>query len=257
MGAAIWSASFETFKQFPIRFIAEFYQNHGLLGVTNRPQWRVITGGSRQYIAPLTRDWANQIHTNQPVSSVRRTEGGVAILTKDGKTHSFDHVVFACHSDQALRILGDQASDTENEILSAFPYHRNTALLHTQESVLPKNKRAWACWNYFRPKQPSSVANVTYNMNILQSLRSKRTFCVTLNDDGRIRDENILGSYTYMHPTFEIRRKQMQARHHELINHNRSSFCGAYWGNGFHEDGVKSAISVANQLESIDAEVQC
>ena len=94
-------------------------------------------------------------------------------------------------------------------------------------------------------------------MNILQSLRSKRTFCVTLNDDGRIRDENILGSYTYMHPTFEIRRKQMQARHHELINHNRSSFCGAYWGNGFHEDGVKSAISVANQLESIDAEVQC
>ena len=257
MGAAIWSASFETFKQFPIRFIAEFYQNHGLLGVTNRPQWRVITGGSRQYIAPLTRDWANQIHTNQPVSSVRRTEEEVAIFTKDGKTHSFDHVVFACHSDQALRILGDQASDTENEILSAFPYHRNTALLHTQESVLPKNKRAWACWNYFRPKQPSSVANVTYNMNILQSLRSKRTFCVTLNDDGRIRDENILGSYTYMHPTFEIRRKQMQARHHELINHNRSSFCGAYWGNGFHEDGVKSAISVANQLESIDAEVQC
>lgn len=257
MGAAIWSASFETFRQFPIRFIAEFYHNHGLLGVTNRPQWRVITGGSRQYIAPLTQDWSNRIHTNQPVRDIHRTEDEVVVITKDGQSHSFDHIVFACHSDQALRILGNQATAVESEILSSFPYHPNTALLHTQESVLPKNRRAWACWNYFKPERASSLANVTYNMNILQSLNSKQTFCVTLNDDGRIRDENILGSYTYMHPTFEIRRKQMQARHHELINRNSTSFCGAYWGNGFHEDGVKSAIAVANQLEKIDVGVGC
>jgi predicted NAD/FAD-binding protein len=257
MGAAIWSASFETFRQFPIRFIAEFYHNHGLLGVTNRPQWRVITGGSRQYIAPLTQDWSDRIHTNQPVRDIHRTEDEVVVITKDGQSHSFDHIVFACHSDQALRILGNQATAVESEILSSFPYHPNTALLHTQESVLPKNRRAWACWNYFKPERASSLANVTYNMNILQSLNSKQTFCVTLNDDGRIRDENILGSYTYMHPTFEIRRKQMQARHHELINRNSTSFCGAYWGNGFHEDGVTSAIAVANQLEKIDVGVGC
>lgn len=257
MGAAIWSASFETFRQFPIRFIAEFYHNHGLLGVTNRPQWRVITGGSRQYIAPLTEDWSDRIQTNQPVRDIHRTEDEVVVITKDGQSHSFDHIVFACHSDQALRILGNQATAVESEILSSFPYHPNTALLHTQESVLPKNRRAWACWNYFKPERASSVANVTYNMNILQSLNSKQTFCVTLNDDGRIRDENILGSYTYMHPTFEIRRKQMQARHHELINRNSTSFCGAYWGNGFHEDGVTSAIAVANQLEKIDVGVGC
>lgn len=257
MGAAIWSASFETFRQFPIRFIAEFYHNHGLLGVTNRPQWRVITGGSRQYIAPLTEDWSDRIQTNQPVRDIHRTEDEVVVITQDGQSHSFDHIVFACHSDQALRILGNQATAVESEILSSFPYHPNTALLHTQESVLPKNRRAWACWNYFKPERASSVANVTYNMNILQSLNSKQTFCVTLNDDGRIRDENILGSYTYMHPTFEIRRKQMQARHHELINRNSTSFCGAYWGNGFHEDGVTSAIAVANQLEKIDVGVGC
>jgi predicted NAD/FAD-binding protein len=257
MGAAIWSASFETFRQFPIRFIAEFYHNHGLLGVTNRPQWRVITGGSRQYIAPLTEDWSDRIQTNQPVRDIHRTEDEVVVITQDGQSHSFDHIVFACHSDQALRILGNQSTAVESEILSSFPYHPNTALLHTQESVLPKNRRAWACWNYFKPERASSVANVTYNMNILQSLNSKQTFCVTLNDDGRIRDENILGSYTYTHPTFEIRRKQMQARHHELINRNSTSFCGAYWGNGFHEDGVTSAIAVANQLEKIDIGVGC
>ena len=257
MGAAIWSASFETFRQFPIRFIAEFYHNHGLLGVTNRPQWRVITGGSRQYIAPLTEDWSDRIQTNQPVRDIHRTEDEIVVITQDGQSHLFDHIVFACHSDQALRILGNQATAVESEILSSFPYHPNTALLHTQESVLPKNRRAWACWNYFKPERASSLANVTYNMNILQSLNSKQTFCVTLNDDGRIRDENILGSYTYMHPTFEIRRKQMQARHHELINRNSTSFCGAYWGNGFHEDGVKSAIAVANQLEKIDVGVGC
>lgn len=257
MGAAIWSASFETFRQFPIRFIAEFYHNHGLLGVTNRPQWRVITGGSRQYIAPLTQDWSDRIHTKEPVRDICRTEDDVVVMTQDGQSHLFDHIVFACHSDQALRILGNKATAAESEILSSFPYHPNTALLHTQESVLPKNRRAWACWNYFKPERASSLANVTYNMNILQSLNSKQTFCVTLNDDGRIRDENILGSYTYMHPTFEIRRKQMQARHHELINRNSTSFCGAYWGNGFHEDGVKSAIAVANQLEKIDSGVEC
>ncbi len=249
MGAAIWSSSFEKFKKFPIKFIAEFYQNHGLLGVTNRPQWRVIQGGSKQYIEPLTRSWSDRICLKSPVRSVHREKGFVVIKLAGGDSQVFDHVVFACHSDQALRILGDDASKTEREVLSAFPYQKNTAILHTQESVLPRCKRAWACWNYFNPIEESDAASVTYNMNILQSLKAPKTFCVTLNDTGRIQDENIIRTFTYYHPTYGLNRKEMQDRHSELIGINQASFCGAYWGNGFHEDGVKSALAVVNGIQ--------
>lgn len=251
MGAAIWSASFETFRQFPIRFIAEFYHNHGLLGITNRPQWRVIKGGSREYIEPLTRDWIDCVRLNSPIAKISRPAASRVRIQPVGQPEQeFDHVIFACHSDQALSILGDEASETESEILSSFPYHPNVAILHTQESVLPKNRRAWACWNYYNPVHRSDSATVTYNMNMLQSLDADKVFCVTLNDEGRIRPENVIRSFNYFHPTFGVDRKRMQARHAELINHRSSSFCGAYWGNGFHEDGVKSALAVAEQLQT-------
>ncbi len=240
----------ETFRQFPIKFIAEFYRNHGLLGVANRPQWRVIKGGSRQYIGPLTREWADRIRVNSPIESVERGEDGSVFVRVAGDkvAQRFEHVIFACHSDQALRILGSAATATESEILSAFPYHPNEAILHTQESVLPKNKRAWACWNYLNPKRETERATVTYNMNMLQSLKAAKTFCVTLNDAGRIKPENIIRSFNYDHPTFDSRRKAMQLRHDELLATNSTSFCGAYWGNGFHEDGVKSAIAVTDAI---------
>jgi predicted NAD/FAD-binding protein len=249
MGAAIWSSSFETFRKFPVRFIAEFYKNHGLLGVSDRPQWRVIKGGSRSYIKPLTQRWKDRIRLNQSVEKITRLENCVTIFS-NGQPHVFDHLIFACHSDQALNVLGEAATETERQILSAFPYQQNVATLHTQESVLPRNRRAWACWNYYNPKGETNKANVTYNMNMLQSLESKHVYCVTLNDEGRIHPENVIKTINYAHPTFGSKRKVMQDRHQELINHHATSYCGAYWGNGFHEDGVASAIRVVRRLEA-------
>ncbi len=255
MGAAIWSSSYESFRDFPIRFIAEFYKNHGLLGVKDRPQWRVVKGGSKQYVKPLTEGWADQILLNNPVQKVvrnRTVDGGdvqsASVMTSDG-SQDFDQVVFACHSDQALRILSSDASTTEREILSAFPYQKNVALLHSQADVLPKQRRAWASWNYFNPKEETSAATVTYNMNILQSLDCDTTWCVTLNGENLVRDEKVVASIEYAHPTFSAGRKLMQARHAELCNVNATSFCGAYWGNGFHEDGVASALRVVDAIE--------
>ena len=254
MGSAIWSCPFETFMDFPIRFIAEFYQNHGLLGVSDRPQWRVIKGGSKQYIAPLTKRFADRINLNSRISRVIREQNFVTIDTKNDR-HQFDHVIFACHADQALNILSESATATEREILSAFPYERNVARLHTQNDVLPKSRRAWACWNYLRekPTEPNAFAKatVTYNMNILQSLDCQRTYCVTLNDTGRIRDENILREIIYDHPTFNVKRREMQSRQSEIIGPNRTSFCGAYWGNGFHEDGVNSALAIVEHFANV------
>ena len=261
MGAAIWSASFESFRDFPIRFICEFYKNHGLLGITDRPQWRVIKGGSRSYLSPLTASFSDRIRTSSPIGQIRRkvsnfhevdARGNIELLVEgESEFQTFDHVVFACHSDQALRILGDQASQTEREILSAFPYQPNTAVLHTQHDVLPTTRRAWASWNYYNPVEPTESATVTYNMNILQSIKSKKVFCVTLNDNDRIRDENVIGSWQYHHPTFNVKRSEMQSRHDEVLNVNSTSFCGAYWGNGFHEDGVNSALAVAKKLQEV------
>lgn len=254
MGAAIWSSSFKTFKSFPINFIAEFYKNHGLLGVTDRPQWRVIKGGSKQYIEPLTRGWNERIRLNSPIESIKRGQGYIALKTSSGEYDVFDHVVFACHADQALSLLGELATPAETEILSAFPYQANIATLHTQDSVLPRTKRAWACWNYYNPVEETDSATVTYNMNILQTIEAPQVFCVTLNDTGRIKDENVIQRFRYAHPTFGINRKQMQNRHSELIGLNQVSFCGAYWGNGFHEDGVKSALAVVETLKNATVE---
>lgn len=248
MGSAIWSCPRDRFLEFPVQFIAEFYENHGLLSVANRPQWRVIRGGSREYIEPLTRGFADRIRLGTPVEQVVRTADGVVVHDRAGNAELFDHVIMACHADQALAILGPQASPTEREILSAFPYEPNVAVLHTQSSLLPRCRRAWACWNYWMPAHDRLKATVTYNMNLLQSLESDTVFCVTLNDSGRIRDEEVIAEFLYQHPTFDLRRRPMQARHSELIGHRGLSFCGAYWGNGFHEDGVQSGLRVVDGL---------
>ena len=248
MGAAIWSSSFETFREFPIQFIAEFYQNHGLLGIRDRPQWYVIKGGSKQYVSPLTQDWSDRINLSSPIESVVRDGSQVFVRPSGSEPLAFDHVIFACHSDQALRILGDSATATERELLSAFPYQKNQAILHTDSSVLPKQRRAWSCWNYYNPKEKNDSATLTYNMNLLQTLSTPETYCVTLNDTGRIDPSKVLRTIDYAHPTFSVNRKAMQARHAELLGPNNTSFCGAYWANGFHEDGVRSALAVVQQL---------
>lgn len=259
MGAAIWSCPPETFGKFPVRFIVEFYRNHGLLSIRNRPQWRVISGGSARYVEKLIDPFKERIRLNSPVESIVRDESGITIRATGSEDERFDHAIFASHSDQALRILGDTATLTERNVLNEFPYQKNSAVLHWDDSVLPQRRRAWASWNYHIDESPRRLngeseetagqsATVTYNMNILQRLKAERTYCVTLNRDEAIDPAKIIGQYEYHHPIYTTERRTAQQRHSDLINHNRTSFCGAYWGNGFHEDGVNSAIAVCKQL---------
>lgn len=254
MGAAIWSCPTGRFAEFPIRFIVEFYKNHGLLSIRNRPTWRFVQGGSQTYVRAILQSFSGQIRLKTPVQQVRRLPGSVSVKPVGCEPEQFDHVIFACHSDQALRILGDDATTHEQEILSAFPYGKNVAVLHTDTSVLPKSRRAWASWNYRLSGNDSAPASVTYNMNILQKIKSHHTFCVTLNDDTGIASDRVLRRFEYHHPLFTTRRAEAQARHHEIVNSNHTSYCGAYWGNGFHEDGVNSALAVVNAIESRSCE---
>ncbi len=251
MGAAIWSCPPGTLAQFPVRFLIDFFHNHGLLSIVNRPTWRVIEGGSRTYVEAMTAGFRDRIRLQAPVRQVRRFGDRVEVCVDGSAPMEFDQVIFACHSDQALRILGSDATATEQEVLSAFPYQRNIAVLHTDISVLPDRKKVWASWNYrvCVGASPDAPATVSYNMNILQGLRSRHTFCVTLNDEARIAPERDLGRFEYFHPVFTVRRAAAQARQQELLTSNRTSFCGAYWGNGFHEDGVNSALAVVAALE--------
>jgi predicted NAD/FAD-binding protein len=248
MGAAIWSCPTGTFAQFPIRFIIDFYHNHGLLNLLQRPTWRVVEGGSWSYVKAITRGFYDRIRLRTPVERVCRFADRVEVKPRGGEPESFDHVVFACHSDQALRILGEEATAAEREILAEFPYGRNVAVLHTDIGLLPRARRAWASWNYRVKGDASSAASVTYNMNLLQGIRSLNTFCLTLNDESSVDPARVLRRFEYHHPVFTARRAAAQARHAELLNANRTSYCGAYWKNGFHEDGVNSALAVVTAI---------
>ncbi len=248
MGSAVWSCPRGTFSQFPIRFILEFYRNHGLLSLTDRPQWRVIKGGSQTYVRALVKQLKGRILTKTNVDRIERNEFGVTIHAR-GEASQFDHVIFACHSDQALKILGTEATRSEREVLEHFPYEENIAVLHTDPQVLPRSQRAWAAWNYYLPAATDRKATVTYDMNILQGIHAKDEFCVTLNGEERIRPEHVIKRIVYHHPVFTTGRTAAQSRHRELCLQNSTSYCGAYWGNGFHEDGVKSALAVCQFLE--------
>lgn len=250
MCAAIWSASLDDVKQFPLDFFLRFFNNHGLLNITDRPQWRTLVGGSRQYIAPLTENFKDKIKLNSKVNSVVRQEAGYLLTYKQNVSERFDEVIFACHSDQALAMLPD-ASIAQQEILSAIPYAPNEVVLHTDTSLLPKRKLAWASWNYLlkgHKGEHSSPVAVTYNMNILQKLDSQHTFCVTLNNTADIDPGKILAKFTYAHPQFSQQGLIAQQRRAEICGHDGLHFCGAYWYNGFHEDGVRSALDVCQRF---------
>ena len=247
MGAAIWSASTRTMLEFPMRFFLQFFRNHGLLQIRNRPQWRTIAGGSREYLKPLTSPFADRIKLSSPVESVRRIAAGVE-LQVHGQWQVFDQVVMACHSDQALALLGDDASTDEKVVLAAVPYQMNDVILHTDASLLPKRERAWACWNYHVDAAEQPHAVVTYNMNMLQGIQSPETFCVTLNETHRIDESKILGRYRYAHPVFTPEGIAAQEALKALNGRSRTWFCGAWARNGFHEDGVASALVVAEAL---------
>ena len=248
MGSAIWSCPTEVFGRFPVRFVVEFYRNHGLLSVTKRPTWRVIQGGSREYVRALVRPFEDRVLLNSPVRSLRRYPDRVEVESAAHGSRVFDHVILACHSDQSLALLRDP-EPVELRILGEFPYQENSVVLHTDVSVLPKRRGAWAAWNYHLPSARRQAATLTYNMNLLQGLTTKTVFCVTLNADDRIAPDRILARSTYHHPVYTTRRAAAQARHDELIDFRRTSYCGAYWGAGFHEDGVNSALAVCRKLD--------
>lgn len=247
MGAAIWSASHENMWKFPARYLVQFFKNHGMLSVDERPTWRVITGGSRRYAEKLIAPFHHRIHLNSPVESMTRFPGYVEIRAKmqgcDYRALRFDHAIIATHSDQALSILADP-SPTEKEVLGAIHYQENEAVLHTDTSLLPKRKLAWAAWNYHLLGDQPDRAVLTYHMNKLQSLTAPCEFCVTLNHTHAINPATILRRITYHHPVYSPEAVAAQERHAEINGVNRTSYCGAYWGFGFHEDGVNSALAV-------------
>ncbi len=242
IAASIWSADPRKVSQFPMRFMAQFFRNHGMLNVWDRPQWRTVVGGSRSYMTALTKPFADRIRLSEAVTAVRRFDGHVEIDTERQAGQRFDHVIMGCHSDQALAILGEGATDNERAALSSIPYQPNLAILHTDEAALPSRRACWAAWNYRVPDDNGKPVILTYNMNILQGLDTKQTINVTLNDEANIAEDKVIAKVPYEHPVFVPQRKQA----HDLfdkINHvNRTSFCGAYWRFGFHEDGVVSAL---------------
>ena len=243
MGAAIWSMPMAEMLNFPLQFFVRFFKNHGLLSVSDRPQWQVIEGGSSAYIAPLTAAFKDRIRLNCPVKRVDRDEHGVVIHSPAGIEH-FDKVVFACHSDQALQILASP-SEAERAILGALPYADNEVVLHTDTQLLPTRKLAWASWNYRLSGAGHTHAAVTYDMNILQGIESDTTFCVSLNQSAGINPDKVLARFTYAHPQFSLAAVAAQNRWAELDGVQHTHYCGAYWANGFHEDGVVSALRVA------------
>ncbi|MCT6699620.1 NAD(P)/FAD-dependent oxidoreductase [Rheinheimera sp. 4Y26] len=248
MGAAIWSSGLTEMPEFPLRFFLQFFKNHGLLNITDRPQWAVIKGGSRRYVqAMLQQQGSDGIRLNSPVREVRRFEDKVAITLATGETEYFDQVIFACHSDQALKLLAD-ASLAEQQVLGGIAYQDNTVVLHTDSSILPKRRAAWASWNYLLDDSSKQKATLSYNMNILQGIESEHTFVVSLNAGDKIDAKKILRTFSYAHPVYNHFTMLSQQRRHEINGQNRSYFCGAYWYNGFHEDGVRSAVDVAAML---------
>lgn len=247
MVAAIWSAEPGAVLGMPAEFLVRFFQNHGLLQLQDRPQWRVITGGSREYVRRLVDGHRHRIRLNSPVQQICRSANGIEIYTAEGGREWYDYAFVACHSDQALNMLASPTR-VESEVLGAIGFQRNEAVLHTDVSVLPKRRRAWAAWNYFVPTESHGHVAVSYNMNILQGLDSTETYVVTLNDDSRIDPGKVLHRVEYHHPVFTRDTIGAQARHAE-INRDRIFYCGAYWRNGFHEDGVVSAINAVGHFE--------
>ncbi len=247
MASAIWSAKPKVIENSNFRFFAEFFENHGMLNVEDRPQWKVIHGGSKQYVNSLISSFKDRILLNTPVQKISRKTNGVEVTNRDGESKVFDRVVIATHSDQALKMIEDP-TEKEKEILGAIPYQKNIAVLHWDSSVLPKERRAWASWNYRKLMKPVEETTVTYNMNMLQTLDSRKTFCVSLNMENLIDSKKILKKIIYHHPVYTTDSITAQKRHQEIDGVDKIHFCGAYWGFGFHEDGLKSSLAVCRQF---------
>lgn len=246
MASALWSSPSDQVLAFPAKYLVRFMDNHHMLQVKNRPQWRVVRGGSSSYIPAIERHWNAQVRLDAAVHGIRRDADGVT-LRIGAEELRFDQVVLACHSDQALAILED-ATTQEREVLGAIPYQENDVVLHTDRSVLPRDPRAWAAWNVVVPREPGADCTVSYCMNLLQSVQSKNPFVVSLNQTAAIDPSRILARMRYHHPVYTHQSVAAQSRRGEINGVNRTWFAGAYWGFGFHEDGLRSGIEVARAL---------
>ena len=248
MGAAIWSAEPDMMEQMPAHFFIRFFQNHGLLSLDDRPQWRVITGGSREYVKKLVAGHRERIRLNCPVESISRLPDRVIVRAHGRPAEEYDAVFMACHSDQALRMLADPSKD-EQQVLGAIRYQYNEAVLHTDSSMMPNRRRAWASWNYHLPENADEQVTLTYHMNRLQNLACDEQYFVTLNSAREIDPKSIIRQVGYDHPVFTTEAVEAQRRKQQIDGANRTYYCGAYWRYGFHEDGVVSALSALQSFE--------
>ena len=247
MGASIWSARPDRFLEFPARFLVAFLKNHGLLQITDRPEWKTIAGRSKTYVDALVREFRDRIRLNSPVQKIERHEDHVTLQVDGQPPQIYDEVVLATHADQSLQILAD-VTPVERDVLGQFPYQTNEAIVHTDRRLLPKRKLAWASWNYHIPEKEGLPVALTYELNRLQRLEAPGPICVTLNHSGAIDEQQIIKRFTYQHPVYSPGAIAAQRRWHEISGDRRTHFCGAYWGNGFHEDGVNSGMAVARQF---------
>lgn len=248
MGRAIWSAEADAMLAFPARFFLDFFERHGFLNIKNRPQWQAIKGGSREYVRKLIAAMKADVRLSTPIESVRRRPNDVEICTHRGDVHRFDYMFIACHSNQALDMLSDP-TPAEREVLSAFPYTANEAVLHTDTSLLPRRPLARAAWNYHALKNPQQPVALTYDMNILQTLDAPTRFLVTLNHADAIDKSKIIQRIAYRHPVYLPAGVAAQARHREVNGARRTYYCGAYWRYGFHEDGVVTAMRALDHFQ--------
>jgi predicted NAD/FAD-binding protein len=249
--SAVWSADPAQMWSFPASFMAEFFDNHGMYSLRNRPRWRTVSGGSRSYVEAITAPWRDRVRTEAPVRRIERLADRVRIEAEGCESEEFDQVVVATHSDQALAMLADP-SEAEREVLGAIPYQPNEAVLHTDASLMPRRRTAWSSWNFHLAPEPAVGTTVTYWMNKLQRLRTRKQYFVTLNRTEQIDPAKVIRKISYDHPVYTKEGVAAQARHAEISNPGRRThYCGAYWGWGFHEDGVVSALRVCEALNTI------
>ena len=249
MGSAIWSSNIKTMMEFPAKFFIQFFNNHGMLNINDRPQWLTISGGSINYVNKMIEPFRKKIKLNQNIKYVERKKDHIAIHHKD-RIEKFDWVFFACHSDEAFKLIKSPGLHEKN-ILKAIPYTDNEVVLHYDDHFMPKRKLAWAAWNYHIDDNANSPASLTYNMNILQNLKTEVPLLVTLNPLQKINKKKIIKTLSYAHPQYSLRGMEAQSKYHLISGVNRTSFAGAYWGNGFHEDGVKSALDAIQQFNAV------
>jgi uncharacterized protein len=249
LGSSIWSADPTTFTQMPATTLLRFFERHGMLSMGDKPAWRTVDGGSVRYVEAILGPvrQAGRLRLAAPVEQILRTSEGVEVRCEGICPEQFDHVIVATHSDQALGMIAD-ASRIEKEVLGDIGYQRNHVSLHTDARLMPRNRRAWAAWNYHRPAMPSKQVTMTYHLNQLQGLATSTPVLVTLNRDEEVDPDKMLRTFEYSHPIIDALAVAAQARHGEVSGLNRLSFCGAYWGSGFHEDGLQSALAVCAHL---------